>query len=160
MRAHIKTVFIAFLLISFQACSSRVETTNVKASYANSQKIPLISRCRMEGFTITDCENILNEIKQPFMVRIIKGKIIDIEDDYGWSKDIPVLFEVRAINNKGKFFHTYADENGIFKMSDIPEGQYCFKATICGWQSVMGVIIVSKTADPKNEIVFKMLLDF
>jgi hypothetical protein len=43
-------------------------------------------------------------------------------------------------------------------MRDITEGRYCFKATVNGWQSVTGIIIVSKRADPERSIVFEMKL--
>jgi len=40
----------------------------------------------------------------------------------------------------------------------VPPGEYCFKATVDGWQSVVGVIVVTKSADPAARVSFEMLL--
>jgi hypothetical protein len=113
--------------------------------------------CGLEGFTEAPDEHIINEITEPFVVREVKGRI-DNEAGPGWWKDCLVLFEIRGIRKDTEVHKVYADENGNFVMRDITEGRYCFKATVNGWQSVTGIIIVSKRADPERSIVFEMKL--
>jgi hypothetical protein len=113
--------------------------------------------CGLEGFTEAPAEHIINEITEPFVVREVKGRIDNVAGP-GWWKDCLVLFEIRGIRKDTEVHKVYADENGKFIMRDITEGRYCFKATVNGWQSVMGVIFVEKRADPQKEIVFEMQL--
>lgn len=113
--------------------------------------------CGLEGFTEAPDEHIIDEIAEPFVVRAVKGRI-DNEAGPGWWKDCLVLFEIRGIRKDTEVRRVYADENGSFVMGDVAEGRYCFKATVNGWQSVTGIIIVSKRADPEKSIVFEMKL--
>jgi hypothetical protein len=129
----------------------------------NSLYLPItespIPICGLDSFAQSECEHEIEEIRQPFVVRTIIGKIFNAIDYDGWGKDFRVLFEIRRSGGDVKAQKTYADKNGNFVMSDIPEGQYCFKATFCGWKTVMGIIIVSKKADPKHRVIFEMRLD-
>ncbi len=52
----------------------------------------------------------------------------------------------------------YADKNGNFYMKNIPEGRYCYKATVMGWQSQIGIIIIDMRADPDKKVFLKMRL--
>jgi hypothetical protein len=51
-----------------------------------------------------------------------------------------------------------ADSQGALKVPDVPPGEYCFKATVDGWQSVVGLIVVTQAADPASRVGFEMLL--
>jgi hypothetical protein len=115
-----------------------------------------ITLCGLTGFTESPAEHIINEVEEPFFVQEIKGKIINDVGD-GWSKESRVLFEIRRTSG-GPVRRTLADERGNFIMKHIADGQYCFKATVLGWQSVMGIIIVNKKGGQKSEIVFSMRL--
>ena len=141
-------VGLALIAISFSQCTS---SAALKETSTQGQ----VSRCGSEGFRVAEAEHIIDEIKDPFIVCEIKGQAINATG-YGWTKEVKVLFEIRP-KGGGQIIRTHADENGRFVMKDIPDGQYCFKATVSGWQSVMGTIIVNKHADRKNRIVFKMV---
>jgi len=146
------------LVLSISVLFSQCITHNNKPNDTSHEALQqLILQCNADSFTQAITEHILDEIRQPFWVRTIRGKINNAIDQE-WAEDSRVLFEIRGIDKEKKIRHTYADKYGVFEMSNVPEGQYCFKATVNGWDSVMGVIIVSKTADPKNEIVFEMKL--
>lgn len=115
--------------------------------------------CFIEGFTEADPEGFIEQVTEPFIVRQIQGKILDTEGNAIWFKDHPPLLEIRAFNVMiGKPLGVYTDKNGVFKMEGVPDGPYCFKATMDGWRSVIGIIIVNKKADPKKTIILKLLL--
>jgi len=90
-------------------------------------------------------------------VRTLEGIVTSQAGD--WPDGVSVLFEIRprADASKGPK-GVRADRRGYFKMSGVPAGEYCFKATAEGWQSVTGVIVVSPTADPASRVNFQMLL--
>jgi len=155
------TLFLIFMSI-FQCRPQNIKTEDstktVDNLYPQSQSPS--SLCGEEGFTRSDDENLLDEIWKPFVVREIKGKIINKAGDDGWPKDARVLLEIRGIVKDSQIKRSYADEKGNFVMKNIPEGRYCFRAHAVGWQVVMGIIIVDKKADPNNKIVFTMPLGF
>jgi hypothetical protein len=144
---------LVILMLFFQ-CTSGNKQSSDNSREALHKTIP---RCDINSFTQAVTEHIIDEIEQPFLVKTVKGKIVN-SIDREWAEDSRVLFEIRGIDREKKIRHTYADNYGVFEMSNVPEGRYCFKATGIGWDSVMGVIIVSKTANPNNEIVFEMKL--
>jgi len=113
--------------------------------------------CGIEGFTEANPEHIVNDIKEPFVVRRIQGKILDSSGDPIWFEDLNPLLEIRAFGASDATVRgVRADLNGNFRMEGVPEGPYCFKATMNGWQSVIGIIIVSKRANSKRSITFKL----
>ena len=75
-----------------------------------------------------------------------------------WPEGTFVLFELRPTRGAGKIRQVKADNQGKFKVPDMPLGEYCFKATADGWQSVIGVVIVSKTASRRSRVNFEMPL--
>lgn len=141
-----------------QCCSRPAAKPDTASTGGNSeyQLQSQIVRCGINGFTLAIDEHIIDEIEQPFVVREVNGRILSATEQ-GWPRGIRVLFEIREIG-RTLIKKTYADENGDFIMKNISEGRYCFKATVTGWQSAIGVIIVSKRADPKNRISFEMRL--
>lgn len=143
-------------ILILQCCSRTVTKPDTTGTGGNSAHGSPIPTCGLAGFALAVDEHIIDEIERPFVVRGIKGKILNVTG-YGWTKDVRVLFEIREIG-RTLIRKTYADEDGNFSVKKIFDGQYCFKATVTGWQSVMGIIIVSKKADPKTAIVFEMRL--
>jgi hypothetical protein len=138
----------------FFQCSARNEQP-----YDDSHQIAQqpIHRCDLKDFTKALTEHIIDEIEQPFLIRTVEGKIANAIDRE-WAEDSRVLFEMKDIERANEIRRTYADKYGVFEIRDVPEGRYCFKATVNGWDSVMGVIIVSKKADPQKQILFEMRL--
>ncbi len=142
----------------FQYCSHPTPKPDASSPSGNpaEHNPSVLTLCGLEGFTQSPAEHIINDIEAPFVVREIRGRTLN-QTGQRWWKDIRVLVEIRK-KDGGVVRKTYADDNGDFIVKDVSEGQYCFKATVLGWQSVMGIIIVSKKADPKNKIVFEMRL--
>jgi hypothetical protein len=117
---------------------------------------PKKSRCGIGGFARSPSEHIVVERDQPFRVRTVEGVITSQGGD--WPDGISVLFELRPTHGAGKLKQVKTDSRGSFKMPDVPPGDYCFKATVDGWQSVVGVIVVTEAADPAARVSFEMLL--
>ncbi len=141
-----------------QCCSSSPKPDMVTRALVLPGESPLspIRECGIEGFTLAIDEYLVDEIKTPFVVRKIVGKITN--DQGGWPKGLPILLEVRKGGKDMEVRKVYADKNGNFYMKTIPEGRYCFKATVMGWQSQMGIIIIDMRADPDKKVFIKMRL--
>ena len=67
-----------------------------------------------------------------------------------------VLFEIQGPSTGKKIRRATTDEHGRFKIGHVPAGTYKFKATLDGFQSVMGTITISKNATTENEIRIEM----
>lgn len=117
---------------------------------------PTQTACGINSFTESPSEHIIVELDRPFIVRSVEGTIASQGGD--WPEDTRVLVELRSAGGAGRLIQARADSRGLFKMPDVEPGEYCFKATVDGWQSVIGVIVVSDTADPASRVSFEMLL--
>ncbi|MCK4764117.1 MAG: hypothetical protein KAW12_18100 [Candidatus Aminicenantes bacterium] len=149
-------IFISLILLFNLQCTSKCTTKPcVKKTISFKQQSPILY-CGLQGFTKAETEHIIIEIKKPFEVCEIKGKINSEAGD--WPEGTNVIFEIRKRDKESEINRTKTDWNGKFKIKKIENGVYCFKATVNGWQSVVGIIIVSQEADPKNEIIIEMLL--
>ena len=115
-----------------------------------------IDRCGMEGFSRSSVEHIAEEIYKPFVVRSVKGIIISQVGE--WPEGIQVIFEIRLPDRSSQIRRAYTDRQGRFSIPNVPPGEYCFKATVTGWQSVVGTILVTAEAEAKSIIAFEMLL--
>jgi len=105
-------------------------------------------------FTKSTTEHIINQIEQPFVVRSILGVVVRKE---GFREPLPdVLFEIQGPDADRKIRKGRTAQNGRFKIAHVPLGTYKFKATLNGFQSVMGTIVVSRKAKQKEEIKVQM----
>jgi len=90
-------------------------------------------------------------------VRLVTGVITTSADG-----DVPgragVLFEIEGPGQERTILHGQTDGHGHFKISRVPEGTYRFKATLKGFSSVMGTIVVSRDAARSSKITIKMPL--
>lgn len=118
------------------------------------EEIRPIRICGIKGFTELASEHITNEIRQPIVVRSVKGKITN--EQGGWPEGISVLFEIRRTGEAAEIIQAIGHGEGHIEIPGVPEGTYCFKATAGGWRSVMGIIKVDKRADPKKTILIVM----
>src|SRR5580704_16520049 len=102
-------------------------------------------------FTKSPTEHIINRIEQPFVVRSVKG-IISRQTGGPTEPLANVLFEIQGPDADRKIRRVTTDDTGHFKIGHLPAGTYKFKATLNGFQSVMGTITVSKEAPNADEI--------
>jgi len=102
---------------------------------------------RFQGFTEAHPEHIIVELREPILVRDMRGDMRDHNGDP--EKD--AIFEIR-LRSSSQIRRAKTNEKGQFKIRHVPAGTYDFKATLDGFQSVVGTVIVSKTADPKARI--------
>lgn len=105
-------------------------------------------------FTKSPTEHIINQIEQPFVVRSVAGVISRKQGDRGPLPD--VLFEIQGPGTDRKIRRSRTDEHGRFRIRHVPGGTYKFKATLNGFQSMMGTITVSKKAPKTDEIKIAM----
>jgi hypothetical protein len=105
-------------------------------------------------FTKSPTEHIINQLDQPIVVRSMRGVVSRKE---GHHEPLPnVLFEIQGPSTGKKIRRATTGEHGRFKIGYAPAGTYKFKATLNGFQSVMGTITVSKEATTENEIRLEM----
>jgi hypothetical protein len=112
--------------------------------------------CPIEDFTLSRIEHIVEQAEKPFVVRHVRGQLISEGGD--WPDDWPILFEIRGTWAGAKTIRAYADGKGNFEIPAVAEGRYCFKATVEGWRSVIGIIKVDRHANPKRSIRIVMLM--
>lgn len=109
----------------------------------------------LSDFTKSPNERTIQQIEDPFRVRTIAGTISTATGEGGRAD---VLIEIQGPGDERTIRHALTDKHGHFKISKIPEGNYRFKATFFGFQSVTGTIIVSKHAPQMSEIKIEMQL--
>jgi hypothetical protein len=109
-----------------------------------------------EPFKQSATEHIIRTVQQPFEVRSIQGVVIEKVADLSPFPD--VAFEVRGAGTNGKVIRVTTDDRGRFRFGHLPDGTYEFKATLNGFQSVEGKILLSKKAPRRNRIAIEMLL--
>jgi len=106
----------------------------------------------LKGFTRSPEEHIINRIDTPFAVREVKGTALlgDGEPAAG------MLLELRGPNDAMSILSTKTKPTGEFHLKHVRPGNYLFKATLPGFQSVVGTIIVSPKATGSQVITIQM----
>jgi hypothetical protein len=107
----------------------------------------------LSDFTKSAAERGVDTVEDPFRVRSVTGTISTATGDAGRAN---VLFEIEGPGDERTMRHVLTDRNGHFKISHLPDGNYRFKATLYGFQSVIGTIIVSKRNPATNEVKIEM----
>jgi hypothetical protein len=110
----------------------------------------------LEGFTKSASEHIINELEQPFQVQSISGLVT--HDGVGQYPLKDVLVEIKGPGDHDTIRRTRTGGNGQFRIGHVPAGIYRFKVTLNGFQSVIGTIIVSKSAAKGSRIKIAMLI--
>jgi hypothetical protein len=96
-------------------------------------------------FTKSPTEHVLNVVEQPSTVRSVRGLI---KFKNGSLEPLAnVVFEIQGPGTDKRLRRATTDKHGRFKIGRAPLGTYKFKATLNGYQSSVGTIIVSKDAD-------------
>ncbi len=113
-------------------------------------------REKYAGFTKSPTEHIINELKQPFEVKFVRGVVRRKEGEQEPLQN--VLIEIKGLGDHDKIRRAKTDEHGQFKLNYVPAGTYKFKATLGGFQSVVGTIILSSKAPKNSGIKITMLI--
>lgn len=111
-------------------------------------------RATVGDFTKSPTEHIINRIEKPFVVRSVAGVISRRQGDQGALPG--VVFEIQGPGTDQRIRRSRTNERGRFAIRHVPEGTYKFKATLNGYQSMMGTITVSKEAAQAEEINIAM----
>jgi hypothetical protein len=111
-------------------------------------------KARVGDFAKSPTEHIINQLEQPFVVRSVEGSITN---KAGYREPLPnVLVEIQGPDTDRKIRRATTDGHGRFRIRHVPVGTYKFKATLNGFQSVMGTITISKKAPKGDEIKLEM----
>lgn len=154
MRAFRLGLLLLLLPILLLRCGSNHQepAENMAITKAEADFRKFFEICDDKGFASGAHETV--PIYKPFIVREVRGKL----NWYGgWPEGILPLFEIRRTGKGTKILGVHTDAEGNFLMENIPAGRYCFQAS-CGqpWIAFLGIIIVDKKADPKNQIILEM----
>jgi hypothetical protein len=103
----------------------------------------------LRDFTRSPTEHIINELETPISVRAVAGLVVL----KGGGDPLPnIILELRGPGKNRRIRRVTTDEHGRLAMRNIPGGVYRFKTTLNGFQSVVGTIVVSKSAPVGEEI--------
>jgi len=105
-------------------------------------------------FAKSPTEHIINHLERPFVVKSVRGSVSREQGDHEPLAN--VLFELQGPGGDQRIRRTLTDKHGRFKLGHIPEGTYKFKATLNGFQSVMGIIKVSKRLGQVDDVKIEM----
>jgi hypothetical protein len=109
-------------------------------------------------FTKPPGEYSIKEVKEPIAVGSVKGTVKLWHNPKEPMDPLAnVLVEIEGNDKKIRSCKT--DGKGRFSISHVPSGTYKFKATLDGFQSVIGVIIVARGTTKKDEIQLVMNLE-
>jgi len=98
---------------------------------------------RLKGFAKSPTEHVMNEHPGVISVRVLQGRITE----EGSKTGVPgALVEVRKADPDAKVQGATSDGIGRFRLRKVSEGEYGFKVTRDGFQSVFGRVRVSKHA--------------
>jgi hypothetical protein len=147
------TMLMSMVPLFWVGCSNTVHPNTLEGA-GGRQQIVVSEECRVADFTVLGSEHIIEEIKENFVVREVRGRIVS--DSGEWPPD-GVLFELKRLDQK-ELKSTHSDIDGFFSMSGVGPGSYCFKAAVDGWQSVIGIVVVDERAADDVTIDFEMLL--
>jgi hypothetical protein len=115
----------------------------------------LQDRSVIGDFSKSPDEHIIQQIDKPFLVRSVQG-IIDRQSNGPAEPLANVLFEIQGPGSDHKIRRATTGKDGKFRMRDAPPGSYKFKATLSGFQSVMGTVIIDKRASKTERIEIAM----
>jgi hypothetical protein len=107
----------------------------------------------LKGFTRSPHEHIIDRLDDPFTVRCISGTVV-FESDGRPMKG--VLVEVRGPGDGTTVVGTRTNGSGQFSMARLKDGTYTFKATLDGYQSILGQVAISKIAPPTERIRLRL----
>ena len=108
---------------------------------------------RVGDFTRAQIEHEITLLEHPIVVNALRGRVCAIHNREAALMN--VLVEIQGPGKSRRIRRTTADTEGRFKLNRVPFGTYRFKATLNGWRSVMGEIVLTKVA-PLNEILIEM----
>ena len=108
----------------------------------------------LKGFTGSPTEHIINRLNDAFTVREVKGAAF-ISDGFK-SPAVGLLLELRGPGASASIGSTTTRSDGKFHLKHLRPGKYLFKATMSGFQSVVGTIIVSPKAEKSQVITIEM----
>ena len=134
--------------------NSYVGVILLAATLASAQERFGAENQRLRGFTKSPTEHIMNEHPGVISVRVLQGRITEEASKTG----VPgVLVEVRKADPQAKVQGATSDESGRFRLRKLSEGEYVFKVTRDGFQSIFGRLRVSKHApsDARFDIELK-----
>jgi len=108
----------------------------------------------LKGFTMSPTEGIIIHLEQPFVVQEVSGAILRSVGD--GSPLEGVLFELRGPSSSVVIRTARTGTEGRFHLSQVPPGKYVFKATAPGFQSLVGIVLVSSKAASSQSIRLSM----
>ncbi len=108
----------------------------------------------LRGFTKSPTEAIITRLDEPVVIRAVTGTVIRSVGDQSPLES--TLIELRGPDDSTIIRAAKTDRQGRFHLRRVPPGKYMFKATSLGFQSVVGVVIVSPKAAPHRVLNLRM----
>jgi hypothetical protein len=105
----------------------------------------------LSGFAKSPTKHIMNEYPDLLSIRAFRGRITEA----GVQDGVPAaLIEIKLPS--GKVVGARTDLKGSFRLAGIPDGEYLFKVTRDGFQSVFGRLKISKREARSPELFIEL----
>jgi hypothetical protein len=108
---------------------------------------------QLAGFTISPTEHIINTFDSELTVREMKGTIA-LETNGNPLNG--ALVEIRGPGDRKTVLAGTTSSSGEFLIRNVPAGEYVFKITMGGYQSLMGQLIVDQRTQHPKPIHFQL----
>lgn len=102
-----------------------------------------------QGFTKSPEEHIINRWPELITVSRVAGQIVATSNAETLAD---ALFEIRGPGKSKRIRSTNSDGGGKFALKRAPPGEYIFKVTLNGFQSVVGRIRVDRRISTDHKI--------
>lgn len=96
---------------------------------------------QLAGFTISPTEHIINTFDTELTVKDVKGTIAM---EPNGSPLNGALVEIRGPGDSKDVLSATTSSSGMFQIQNVPSGEYFFKITLGGYQSLMGKVNVDR----------------
>ena len=108
----------------------------------------------LKGFTKSPTESVIIHIDDPFVVSVLRGEVSRKGGDNSPLEN--VLIEIRGPGDSEVIKSAKTTTEGKFQFPHLKPGKYIFKATTLGFQSIVGVVVVSPGEKQSHVVTLKM----
>ena len=112
------------------------------AAWGCTARVTAGESCSAATFAAQPGEHITSVQEKPLSVRSVKDVVHSAAGD--WPTGTVIRFELVRQGPQSASRATRGDSQGRFSIGHVGPGEYCYRASAVGWQSVIGRLVVSR----------------